>query len=63
MNGYRHVSGESFGDCRACVDLWRKDLLDTPCRNAEPDEDGDCLDCGHRVEADVPITLPAEACE
>jgi hypothetical protein len=64
MSGYRHASGEAFGECAACVQLWYGGFRDAPCHKAEPDEDGDCLDCGHRVEADMPLaSLAAESCE
>ncbi len=58
MTTYRHSNGEATGECSACFHLWVGGFRDTTCDNAEPDDKGDCLDCGHRVEPALPIVLP-----
>jgi hypothetical protein len=58
MTAYRHSSGEAFSECAACVQLWVGGFRDEPCTKAEPDDNGDCLDCGHRVESALPVALP-----
>jgi len=67
VSGWRHTSGEEYGVCGACLD----DDSDDPnaCQEAIPDaeypagDEATCGVCGHRVELDAPIAMPAEACE